>query len=56
MFSKFLDISENYDLINSMRKLLNEDIGSKLEPLFPEEKGRKSRPSKGHRLMLEGML
>jgi putative transposase len=39
-----------------MRKLLTNGMWSKLEPLFPAEKGRKSRPSKDNRLMFEGML
>jgi len=56
VFSKFLDIREKYDFIGGMRKLWKEDIGSKLEPLFPAEKGRKSRPRKDNCLMLEGML
>jgi transposase len=39
-----------------MRKLLTNGMWSKLEPLLPAERGRKSRPSKDNRLMLEGML
>jgi transposase len=39
-----------------MRKLLTNGMWSKLEALLPSERGRKSRPSKDNRLMLEGML
>lgn len=39
-----------------MRRLLTEQMRAKLAPFLPKERGRKARPSKDNREMIEGML
>jgi transposase len=40
----------------NQRFMITNVMWKKLSPLLPAERGRKSRPSKSNRLMLEGML